>query len=167
MSDMTMGQPPLPPQPKFYDCRVVIKKTAERARVACVSTEEFGVSRYARDIKNAAYCFHDVIRRAGDLIDEGYDEEQIKSTPSYTGNTNIEVSARDTIEERAGRADSDNLNESNREIRVTEHYLRMDYEGNGKTALYRVTTLGEGAYEIARRDGKEEIVQVDYMPFAA
>src|SRR5262249_23294334 len=55
---------------------------------------------------------------------------------------------------------------SMREILVTEHYKVMDYEENGKPALYRVTTAGDKG-EILRRDGKPDIVPVDMIPFAA
>jgi len=49
---------------------------------------------------------------------------------------------------------------SNRQIKITEHYVRMDYEGNNKPALYRVTTGGDQG-EVLTRDGEPEIVQVD------
>ena len=32
-----------------------------------------------------------------------------------------------------------------RAIRITEHYIRMDYAGEGKARLYRVTTGGDGS----------------------
>jgi hypothetical protein len=42
----------------------------------------------------------------------------------------------------------------------------MDYEGNGKPCLYRVTTGGTQG-EILKRDGKPDIEPFDAIPFAA
>jgi hypothetical protein len=58
------------------------------------------------------------------------------------------------------------MNKAARPVTVTEHYIRMDYRGDGKTALYRVVTGGEQG-EVLRRDGKPDVEQVDMAPFAA
>ena len=58
------------------------------------------------------------------------------------------------------------INAASRLIRVTEHYVRMDYEGNDEAALYRVTTGGEEG-EVLKRDGEPDVVEVDVIPFAA
>jgi hypothetical protein len=43
------------------------------------SPEEFGIERGARDIKDCNYCFHEVVTKTeGQLIAEGFDEEQVK-----------------------------------------------------------------------------------------
>jgi hypothetical protein len=43
----------------------------------------------------------------------------------------IEAQARDTVNEGAQKQGDDGHNAASRLIRVTEHYVRMDYEGNG------------------------------------
>src|SRR5207237_4112959 len=45
-------------------------------------------------------------------------------------------------------------------------YVRMDYEGEGEAALYRVTSGGEEG-EILTRDGEPDIHREDEIPFAA
>ncbi|MEY2428584.1 MAG: hypothetical protein QOJ40_1469, partial [Verrucomicrobiota bacterium] len=80
----------------------------------------------------------------------------------YTGNTDIETMARDTVQEHTG---STGVNSAARLVKVTEHYVRMDYEGNGRPCLYQVIT-GGGQGEVLRKDGKECVTPFDAIPFA-
>lgn len=152
--------------PKFHDVTVVTKKTIQKACVVGVPPEEFGISRFARSIKDAGYLFHEVLRREEDLIAEGYDPDQIKAIPTYSMLTNPEELARDTVDEHLSSGGDEGINEANRQIKITEHYVRMDYEGNGKPALYMVTTGGDQG-DVLDKDGKPCIEQVDDAPFAA
>ncbi len=150
----------------LHDVTVITRKTVAQARVEGVPPEEFGISRFARSLKDCGYCFHEVIKREEDLIAAGYDRTQVKAIPTYAMLTNPEELARDTVDEHLVAGGDEGLNEVNRQIKITEHYVRMDYEGNNKPALYRVTTGGDQG-EVLKRDGELEIVQVDMVPFAA
>jgi hypothetical protein len=154
------------PVPMLHDVTVVTRKTVAQARVEGVPPEEFGISRFARSLKDCGYCFHEVIKREEDLIADGYDRDEIKAIPTYTMLTNPEELARDTVDEHLSSGGDEGANEVNRQIKITEHYVRMDYEGNNKPALYRVTTGGDQG-EVLTRNGEPEIVQVDMPPFAA
>jgi hypothetical protein len=165
------GQPQQPMAPalvptKYHDVTVIKRKTYAKARVMGVPPEEFGIERQARSIRDCGYCFHRVIRRQADLIAEGFDEQDVKSLPTYVTQTGVEELSRDTVNEGTGTGGDKGLNVANRFVRIVEHYVRMDYEGDGKTKLYRVTTGGEiGA--IMKRDGKPDVVEADDIPFAA
>jgi len=154
------------PRPKLHDVTIEIRRTRECARAEGVTPEEFGISRRARSIKDTDYCFHDVFRTESQLIAQGYDREQVKKLPSYTLAHTIEEQARDTVNESTLRQGDDGLNTSSRLIRITEHYVRMDYEGNDEAALYRCTTAGEEG-ELLLRDGEPDVVREDVIPFAA
>jgi hypothetical protein len=78
----------------------------------------------------------------------------------------VEEIARDTVNESTLRQGEDNLNTTNRLIRVTEHYIRMDYEKNDDPRLYRVTTAGEEGH-VLLRDGAPDVIEEDRIPFAA
>jgi hypothetical protein len=156
---------PAPP-PKLHDVTIEIRRTRECARAEGVTPEEFGISRRARSIKDTDYCFHDVFRTESQLIAQGFDREQVKKLPSYTLAHTIEEQARDTVNESTLRQGDDGLNTSSRLIRITEHYVRMDYEGNDEAALYRCTTAGEEG-ELLLRDGAPDVVREDVIPFAA
>jgi hypothetical protein len=154
------------PAPKLHDVTIEIRRTRECTRVEGVTPEEFGISRRARSIKDADYCFHDVFRTQSQLIAQGYDREQVRKLPSYTLAHTIEEQARDTVNESTLRQGDDGLNEASRLIRITEHYVRMDYDGTGEAALYRCTTAGEEG-ELLLRDGEPDVVREDQIPFAA
>jgi hypothetical protein len=151
------------PVPMLHDVTVVTRKTVAHARVQGVPPEEFGISRFARSLKDCGYCFHEVIIREEDLIADGYDRDEIKAIPSYTMLTNPEELARDTVDKHLAAGGDEGINEVNRQIKITEHYVRMDYEGNNRPALYRVTTAGDQG-EVLTRNGEPEIVQVDMPP---
>jgi hypothetical protein len=101
------------------------------------------------------------------LIEQGYDAKQVKELPAYANGENSESLARDTVEESpTGKQGDEGINQAARLIKVTEHYIRMDYEQDGKPKLYRVTTGGEQS-EVLKRDGKPDIEPVDMIPFAS
>ena len=159
--------PPVPALPPLtHDVTIVTTRRFAQARVMGVPPEEFGIERGARSICDCNYCFHEVVTKTeAQLVAEGFDEEQIKSLDDYTGNTEIETLARDTVEEHFA-FNLGGLNSAARLVRITEHYVRMDYEGNGRPCLYQVITGGEQS-EILCKDGKECITPFDDIPFAA
>src|SRR5262245_51152419 len=150
----------------LHDVTVETRCSHACARVEAVPPEEFGIARNARSIRDAGYVFHDVLKRKEELIAQGYDAEQVEALPSWSALANVETQARDTVEERSGGQGDEGTNKANRLIKITEHYARMDYEGDGKAALYRVTT-GSDQSDILIRDGEPDIVRADAIPFAA
>jgi hypothetical protein len=150
----------------LHDVTIEAAKTVENARVVAVPPEEFGITRHARNIRDADYAFHDVFKSESALIAQGYDRDQVKNLPSYIVAHTVEEIARDTVNESTLRQGEDNLNTANRLIRVTEHYIKMDYEGNDEPRLYRVTTAGEDG-EVLLRDGEPDVIEEDHIPFAA
>jgi hypothetical protein len=152
--------------PQVHDVTVVSTKKLACAKVMGVPPEEFGIEKGARSIRDCNYAFHEVVTKTeAQLIAEGFDEDQIKALLPYTDKTGVETSSRDSVNETTG-AGSESLNSAARLVKITEHYVRMDYEGNGKPCLYQVITGGEQG-EILRKDGKECITPFDAIPFAA
>jgi hypothetical protein len=160
--------PPSPPPATLaitHDVTVVTTRKLAQARVMGVPPEEFGIERGARNIRDCNYCFHEVVTKTeGQLVAEGFDEHQVRSLDDYTGNTEIETLARDTAQEHFGTITGES-NSAARLVRITEHYVRMDYEGNGRPCLYQVITGGDQS-EILRKDGRECITPFDAIPFA-
>ncbi len=149
----------------LHDVEVTTKKNYSCARVMGVPPEEFGIEASARSIRDCNYCYHKIVDRTEqDLIEQGFDKDQVKKLPSYRAWSNTEETARDTVQEQSG-GESDN-NTSARRVEITEHYVRMDYENNGKPKLYRVTTGGKDG-QVLKLDGKPDIIEFDVMPFAA
>ncbi|VIO77368.1 portal protein [Bradyrhizobium ivorense] len=151
--------------PVTHDVTIVTTRKFAQARVMGVPPEEFGIERGARGIRDCNYCFHEVVTKSeAQLIAEGFDAAQIKSLNDYTGHTNIETLARDTADEHFGSGAG--ANAAARLVRITEHYVRMDFEGNGRPCLYQVITGGDQG-EILRKDGRDCITPFDAIPFAA
>jgi hypothetical protein len=148
-----------------HDVTIVTTQKFEQARVEGVPPEEFGIERNARSIPTSNYCFHKIVTLTeSDLIEQGYDERQIKTLQTYGNTSNTEELSRDSVDEEYWADNSTNT--GSRIVELVEHYIRMDYEGKGRACLYKVTT-GGGQEEILRKDGKPDIEQVDVMPFAA
>jgi len=164
-----MAAPPVAPPmpaPVTHDVTVVSTKKLAQAKVMGVPPEEFGIERGARTIKDCNYCFHEVVTKTeAQLIAEGFDEDQVKALTEYTGQTELETLTRDTEQEHYG-IQSGGVNSAARLVKITEHYVRMDYRGNGRPCLYLVITGGDQG-QVLKRDGKEVIEPVDVIPFAA
>ncbi len=151
----------------LHDVTVVQKKTYAQAKVMGVPPEEFGIERDARSIRDCNYCFHKIVDRTeAQLIEQGYDAAQIKALPSYRVNNNTEELNRDTVDENMIAGSSEEINHAARSVEITEHYVRMDYNGDGKFCLYRVTTGGSQG-EILKINGKPDVIEFDAIPFAA
>ena len=151
-----------------HDVTIVTTRKLAQARVMGVPPEEFGIERGARSIRDCNYCFHEVVTKTeAQLIAEGFDAGQIRALRPQTGTTEIETLARDTVEEHlSATSGGESLNVAARLVRITEHYVRMDYEGSDRPCLYQVITGGDQA-EILRKDGKDCITPFDEIPFAA
>lgn len=143
---------------------VTIEQTKDVSKVCVIGVppEEVGIERGARSLRDCNYFYHDVRKTKDELIEQGYDEDQITSLLPDTGQRGIESASRDATS-GAGFAGGDK--ESQR-LLITEHYVRMDYAGKGKSELYRVTTGGANG-DVLRVNGKDDIQPIDVIPFAA
>lgn len=149
----------------LHDVKVTKTQTVGEAKICGVPPEEFGIEPNARSVRTSNYCYHKVFKTEGELLAQGYDKGQVQSLPTYSAITNTEETSRSSVNETNEKS-ADDSNRAARQIEITEHYVRMDYKGEGTTCLYRVVTGGEGE-EILRRDGEDDIMEWDEMPFAA
>ena len=76
-------------------------------------------------------AFTTCCRSEARLIAQGYDREQVRRLPSHGVADTIEAQARDTVDEGTQKQGDEGHNTASRLIRVTEHYVRMDYEDQG------------------------------------
>lgn len=151
----------------LHDLTIQRTKKYKRHRVQTVPPEEFGISRNARCIADCGYCFHQVRRPMGQLVDEGYDEAQVRNLPIWTGPAhNAEEVARDTVNESIFATGDEAANWPTRMVVTTEHHVRMDYRKDGRPSLYRVMTGGEQG-EILNIDGVPQIIEENHIPMAA
>lgn len=155
-----------------HDVTIVQSRKYGCCRVEPVPPEEFGCSRSAKLGQPLDYSYHEVRKSQASLIKQGFDPEQIRKLPTASYDTTGEATTRDTVDESSAGG-KDETNRANRLVTVTEHYVMLDYEGDGKARLYRVTTGGDDAnMQILRRidedeEPEDDIVPVDFDPFAA
>lgn len=163
-----VASPPLAPAPPpmVHDVTIVTTRTLSQARVMGVPPEEFGIERGARSIRDCNYAYHEVVTKtAAQLIAEGYDATQIAGITDYSGLDEIETIERDTVDEHMSTVAGGIQNDAARLVKITEHYIRLDYEGSGRPCLYQVITGGDHG-EVLRKDGEDCITPFDDIPFA-
>lgn len=150
--------------PQLHDVTIVRRSEYGCARVEGVPPEEFGISRRAKSLRDCDYCFHETTKGFAELVALGFDEKALKALPSSEPVDTEEKQARDTVDE-TDIGPTTGFNEATRSIRVTEHYIRMDYDGTG-ARLWRVVTGGEGA-TVLTREGAPAVDEVPFVPFAS
>jgi len=154
--------------PGTYDVEVTKKINQKRHCVVPVPPNEFGWSRNTVNIRDSEYCYHEPEggRSIGELVAQGYDRTVLDDLPKEAGIAQSSGSiARDTVNDSQKGGGSDELNKIMRRVSVCEHYVRMDYKGDGKPCLYKVTTAGDET-KILTKGGVPDIEEVDVIPFA-
>lgn len=161
--------PPVAAPRTLHNVTVVKRKKYGCCKVEPVPPEEFGITRRARSIHvgDSDYCFHEIRKTQSALIEDGYDPAQVDKLPDASDDT-AESQARDTVDD-SDDAGTAALNRATRTIKITEHYAKLDYEGNGKPKLYKVVTGSDAVLRKKNDKGKYEldITPLDMMPFAA
>lgn len=149
---------------KLFDVTIARTKKYGCAKVEAVPPEEFGIARRAKSIRDSEYCYHECTKSARELIDMGFDEDQIRGLPvaDSIAEDSEEAQSRDTVDESSGS--DDGVNWVTRKHKLTEHCAFLDYEENGKPALYRISAVGN---VILTREGKPAVDRLDEQPFAA
>jgi hypothetical protein len=146
------------PQPMLHDAVVIRRKPYGCVKVMAVPPEEFLIAKDARSIQDSRYCAHRVKRTRSELIEQGYPRAKIEALPTGGESVSTEQEARATVNDNDEQ--SADVNVAMQLIEVTEHYLKVDYDGDGTAELRKVTTAGTG----------EEILDnepFDRMPFAS
>jgi hypothetical protein len=117
-----------------------------------VPLEEFRVSPDARDVDEAAYVAHAVPKTLSELVEMGFDREEVENIPSSEDFTTELGNARDDHrsfwgDDRAGAL---------RKVLLLEEYVRFDADGDGIAERLCVHRVGDTILRIE---------PVDYQPF--
>lgn len=139
------------PAPALYD--VKIRKTTRdgRVRIENIPPEEFLFNQHAKSLDDCRFTAHRTSMTVSELVELGYNRDVIEENAGHTDlDVNSERLAR-FAELESSAPGSDPLDESQREVLVTEVYIRSDYDGDGKAELRRVVCIGDG-YEIVENE---------------
>jgi len=127
--------------------------------IESVPPEEFFINRDARSLKDAYIVAHRTEMRAGDLVEMGFDPEEIFDLDSFASGsemTEAEVYERQGYDEDF---DEDTQDPAMRNVAVTEAYMRIDAEGTGVPVMHKAI-LGGTKYTLL------DIEPCDEIPFA-
>jgi hypothetical protein len=142
--DPTTGMP----SPLFD---ILLRRRIENKRqiVECLPPEEFIIARNARDLDNADYVGHRSLKTMSELIEMGFDREEIEehANDSSAFEINLEAQTRNPYLHNTLRGVAhDSTDPSMRRYEYIESYLRIDKDGDGIAELRRICSVGESAY---------------------
>ncbi len=133
------------PPPMLHDVKVKRVKTIGRVKIMAVPPEEFLVSPGTRDDEGAVLMAHKKRTTRSKLVEEGYPRKIVDMIPPYDPNVDTgEEATRWYDQEMADSGSAASLDPAAEYVWVTECYIRVDYDGDGKTELRKVTIGGAG-----------------------
>jgi hypothetical protein len=139
---------------------VKLKRTETNGRIALdnVPPEEFLISNRAKSLHDADFVAHRTTMTVGELVDMGYDKEEVER---HAGFTDLDMNEERTkrFEDIESGLTYDSHDPAMRNVLVTESYIMSDYDGDGVAELRRVLTIGNGYYVL-------ENEEFDHIPFA-
>ncbi len=125
----------------LHDVVVLRRRPYGCVKVMAIPPEEFLISKRARSIVEAPYCAHRVRKTVSELIQAGYPRRIVENLPTGTAPATEEEQARATVDDN-DRDEGSDINRAMRTVEVTEHYIRVDWDGDGIAELRKITTAG-------------------------
>ena len=141
-----------------FNVEVNVRKKSGKVKIDNVPPEELIFSRRATSLEDCAFIAHRTQVRAGDLIEQGYDENTVLNYAGYD-DLDDEAERQARFEEIESGSDFESHDPTMREVLVTEAYIRADFDGDNVPELRRVVSLGDGV-EILENE------PFDHVPFA-
>ncbi len=156
--DMMLPDGNLIPAPIVYDVKLKRTNVESRIQIDNIPPEEFLINKRAKSLKDASFVCHRTTMTVSDLVEMGYDQDEVEE---YAGYTDIETSEERQVrfQDLESNSEFDTMDASMKEVLVTESYIKVDYDGDGIAEYRRVLTIGDG-YKILDNE------ETDIMPFA-
>jgi hypothetical protein len=154
---MALDQQPIP---QLYDCTLYIKKDASQIRIEAIPPEEFGISASHNcvSIQDTPFCYHRTRKSISALREMGVPEEIISQlAPANEPDITPEALARDRFLDDTWR-ESGGPQQIERDVWVTDCYIKCDYDGDGVAELRHIIMPGRTVWI------NEE---ADHIPFSA
>lgn len=157
VQDPSTGAPVPMEQPvTLYDVDLAQNNPQPAICVQNVPPEEFIIDGAATSLDDARFCGHRCARTVSDLVELGYNYDELKDLPPYD--------AMPFWSHKNGFADDADLDDSSRRVSVTEAYIKVDFDGDGIAEWRQVVLAGDNG----DRGGGIILsnVEVDDHPFA-
>lgn len=139
-----------------YSLRISRVSENGEIKIDAIAPEDFFVDGEARTIDDCYICGHSTMGRVGDLVDMGFDFEEVYD---LGGDDNYGDEEEFTRRGNEDDNESEGDDPSMRKVMITEAYMKMDIEGRGVPVLYKFICAGS----------KHKILDYevcDYNPFA-
>lgn len=132
----------------IFDVQIRRQIETKRQVVECVPPEEFLIARNARDLDSAEYVGHRSLKTLSDLVEMGYEREDIEEhgNSSSSFEINTEAQTRNPALRDYMGGTSETTDPAMRRYEYIESYIRIDRDGDGVAELRRVCTIGEACY---------------------
>ena len=141
-----------------YSVTVSRKKTSGKITLENIPPEEFIFSRRAKSLDDCTFVAHRTTMSVSDLVAMGYDQKTVEEYAGY-----YDIQNEEEVQIRYGDIETSALNDepdpTQRQVLVTESYIRSDYDEDGIAELRRVLSIGESC-EILENE------PWDVVPFA-
>tara|TARA_Y100001973_G_scaffold14993_1_gene21640 strand:+ start:464 stop:2482 length:2019 start_codon:yes stop_codon:yes gene_type:complete len=134
------------PPPTVYNVKIRKTQRDGRIRIENVPPEEFLFNQRAKSLDDCRFVAHRSEMTVSDLVELGYDRDLVErhAGPTEIDTLNEKQERFETLESQVENTTSDI---SQRDVLVTEVYIKADYDGDGMSEIRRVVALGSG-YEI-------------------
>jgi hypothetical protein len=125
-----------------------------------IPPEEFIIDKYARSIDDCQIIGTYNNKRASDLIEMGFDWEDIKDLSYFTDKFHGEKYVRQGYTRDEETEDNANLDPSAQMLAVADVYMRIDMDGDGYAELRHIIAAGESQYRILLNE------PANFIPFS-
>ena len=126
-----------------YDVRIRRERKKQRVVFECIPPEEFLIDRETRDLDTSRYIGHRCLKTVSDLIDMGYDPDDIESITNSDDSyylTNLEAITRNPAVNIFSR--DTGPNSALKRFVYVESWIRIDRDGDGIAELRKVCSIG-------------------------
>jgi len=131
---------------KTGDVTIKRVRTKRKLVVSNVAPENFSVSSDLKSpyVEDTTYCRERFWKTKSDLIEEGYDAKIVMELPRATSDTKADSITRNQVQDEQNFS---NDHPSMHVVELEEHYIRIDYDGDGIAELRKVLTCGSNLIE--------------------
>jgi hypothetical protein len=136
-------------EPNFtlYNLKIKRIKKNGKIKIESIPPEEFLIDRSAKSIEDADFVAHKVLMTRSQIIEMGFDEEEVMELPA----TNIDIYNNEEIV-RTRNIDEYPIDtptdKSTEKVLIYESYVKYDYDGDGIAELRKIVSAGDNGYSI-------------------
>ena len=136
-------------EPDFtlYNLKIKRIKKDGKIKIESIPPEEFLIDRSAKSIEDADFVAHKVLMTRSQIIEMGFDEEEVMELPASNLDiyNNEEIVRTRNIDEYPIDTPTD---KSTEKVLIYESYVKYDYDGDGIAELRKIVSAGDDGYSI-------------------